>query len=129
MAMPTYEIRDIPDPLWKQLTARSTEDGYPLHALVLQLLEDYADGHIRPRGEAPLQKYVFLKSPYRRLLANDLEFHAYSVKRKWQELRELVEMEDGRDSQSMRVMDSVEPTHRSGILAWLERLLVKRVGG
>lgn len=127
MAMPTYEIRDIPDPLWKQLTTRATEDGYPLHALVLRLLADYADGRIRPHGEAPLQKYAFLKSPYRRMLTNDLEFHGYPVKRKWQELRELVEMEDGRGSNSMRIMDSVEPTHRAGILTWLERLTVRQV--
>ena len=129
MAMPKYEIRDIPDPLWKQLTARADRDGYPLHELVLQLLDDYAEGRTRPSGAAALDVFSFLKVPFRKLLVANPSVIAVPVRERWQQLRGVVESENGAVSPLLKLMDDVEPTHRAGILRWLERLTVKMVPG
>jgi hypothetical protein len=124
--MPTYEIRDIPDPLWKALTERATHDGYPLHVLVLQLLEDYAAGEITPGGAPPpLLAYAFLKEPFRRLLIASPDMIAWPVRERWARLRSSVEQQPA----SCQLMDAVPSTNRAAILTWLERQTVKQVEG
>src|SRR2546421_110320 len=51
--MPQYVLRDVPSDLWNRVKTRSTQDGWPLRPLFLQLLDDYASGRIRPSTKTP----------------------------------------------------------------------------
>jgi hypothetical protein len=51
--MATFALRGINDPLWQRVTARARADGWPLRALLLRLLDDYAAGRITPSGAPP----------------------------------------------------------------------------
>lgn len=51
--MPQYILRHVPAELWANVRARATHDGWPLRALLLQLLEDYADHHCQPSVPPP----------------------------------------------------------------------------
>jgi hypothetical protein len=44
--MPAYILRNIPPDLWARFKARSEADGIPMRALVLLLIEAYADGKV-----------------------------------------------------------------------------------
>jgi hypothetical protein len=52
--MPQYILRDIPEGLWKRVKTRAERDGWPLRALMLQLLEDFAVGRVTPGGTPPI---------------------------------------------------------------------------
>jgi hypothetical protein len=128
MAMPKYEIRDIPEPLWQKLTARANREGYPLGALFLDLIRDYGNESISPRGDPPLQVYAFLKEPFRLLLSKNPAAIGQSTRERWESLREFIRLEEGTDdSVRLVTMDAVSPAHRAGILNWLERSTVVQV--
>ena len=54
--MPQYVLRSIPEELWQRVTDRATIDCWPMRALLLQLLEDYADRRISPSVASPARK-------------------------------------------------------------------------
>lgn len=47
--MPSYILRTIDPGLWARVKARSEADELPLRAVILALLEMYADGKISVR--------------------------------------------------------------------------------
>ena len=53
--MPQYILRDLPEGLWRRVKARAERDGWPLRALILQLLEDFAVERITPGGPPPMR--------------------------------------------------------------------------
>lgn len=48
--MATYILRDIPVGLWTAVKDRSHRQGWPVRPLLLDLLQQYADGRISPSG-------------------------------------------------------------------------------
>jgi len=44
--MPAYILRNIDPTLWARFKARSEAEGIPMRALVLLLIEAYADGKV-----------------------------------------------------------------------------------
>lgn len=44
--MPSYILRNIDPDLWARFKARSEAEGIPMRALVLLLVEAYADGKV-----------------------------------------------------------------------------------
>ena len=50
--MAQYILRNLPTDLWAKLKDRATREGWPLRALLLQLVEDYVAGRVTPT-EAP----------------------------------------------------------------------------
>jgi len=52
--MPQYILRDLPPQLWTTVKQRAERDGWPLRALILRLLEDYASGRITPIAHPPV---------------------------------------------------------------------------
>ena len=52
--MPQYILRDLPPRLWQDVRERAHRDGWPLRALILQLLQDFADERVTPSGPAPM---------------------------------------------------------------------------
>jgi hypothetical protein len=44
--MPSYILRNIDPALWARFKARSEAEGIPMRALVLLLVEAYADGKV-----------------------------------------------------------------------------------
>lgn len=44
--MPSYILRNMDPELWARFKARSEQDGIPMRALILKLVELYADGKI-----------------------------------------------------------------------------------
>ena len=51
--MPSYILRDLPPDLWDKFRKRAELQRWPLRALILHLLELYADGKIQLAGEPP----------------------------------------------------------------------------
>lgn len=47
--MPSYILRNIDESLWARVKARSEADNIPLRAIILALLEMYADGKVSVR--------------------------------------------------------------------------------
>ena len=54
--MPQYVLRNIPEDLWRRVSERATLDQWPKRALLLQLLEDYADRRISPSVASPARE-------------------------------------------------------------------------
>lgn len=52
--MPNYMLRNVPAAIWDPARARADRDGWPLKALILRLMEDYAAGRITPSGQPPM---------------------------------------------------------------------------
>lgn len=46
--MPSYVLRDLPPEVWEQFRARASAEGWPLRALFLELIREYASGAISP---------------------------------------------------------------------------------
>lgn len=51
--MAQWILRNRPDALWARVRRRADAEGWPMRALILRLLEDYADQRIAPSGEVP----------------------------------------------------------------------------
>jgi hypothetical protein len=51
--LPTYVIRNLPEPIWTRVKARSEAEGIPLRAVILKLLELYGLGEVVIRAERP----------------------------------------------------------------------------
>lgn len=51
--MSTYILRDLPPELWEKAKQRAERDGWPLRALLLQLLDDYGAVRIHPTTRPP----------------------------------------------------------------------------
>ena len=49
--MPNYILRDIPLELWVHVKGRAQVLGWPLRALILRLLKDFAEERITPSGQ------------------------------------------------------------------------------
>lgn len=61
--MTTYLLRAIDPSLWARFRARATHDGLPMRAVLLRLIEAYADGRLnlsahrtRPTDGRPLPR-------------------------------------------------------------------------
>jgi hypothetical protein len=51
--MSNYILRDVPPETWQGFRGRAAEEGWPMRALLLRLMQDYADGRIKPSGSPP----------------------------------------------------------------------------
>src|SRR5437868_8174824 len=51
--MPQYILRDLPTEMWDKVKQRAQRDGWPLRALMLQLLDDYGAFRISPTTRPP----------------------------------------------------------------------------
>ncbi len=51
--MPSYILRTINPELWARVKARSEADGIPLRAIILKLLEMYADHRVIIKADEP----------------------------------------------------------------------------
>lgn len=48
--MPSYILRTIDPDLWARVKTRAESDGIPLRAIILALLEMYADGKVNVKS-------------------------------------------------------------------------------
>jgi hypothetical protein len=51
--MANYVLANIPSQLWFAFRNRADEDRWDIRALLLQLMQDYVDGKIRPSTNPP----------------------------------------------------------------------------
>jgi hypothetical protein len=51
--MPSYILRKINPELWARFKARSESEGIPMRALMLKLIEAYANGEITISANRP----------------------------------------------------------------------------
>ena len=51
--MPDYLIPKIPSQLWFAFRNRADHEQWPIRSLLLQLIQDYADGKVGPTTEPP----------------------------------------------------------------------------
>ena len=49
--MPSYILRTIDPDLWARVKARSAQDGIPLRAIILKLLEMYAQQRVHLKAD------------------------------------------------------------------------------
>jgi hypothetical protein len=51
--MSQYILRDLPPDMWMRFKRRAELQQWPIRALILRLLEDYADNRITPSAASP----------------------------------------------------------------------------
>lgn len=51
--MPQYILRDLDREMWGRARAAADQAGWPMRALIVQLLEDYAAGRLQPSQGPP----------------------------------------------------------------------------
>lgn len=51
--MSMFVLKFVPEDVWTCFKARADAERWPLKALVLRLMEDYAHGRLTPSGEPP----------------------------------------------------------------------------
>src|SRR5262249_45292729 len=89
-AMAQYVLRDIPDDQWERFKSKARTDGWPLRALVLELMKDYADARLRPHRRAPMQKYGALTPFYIQLIREHPEILHFDDHTIWGNLQNFV---------------------------------------
>src|SRR4051812_4411227 len=64
--MPEYVLRNLDPVLWSRFTERANREGWPIKALIVELLEAYADGVAAPQKAAPKQlpEWAWLREYY-----------------------------------------------------------------
>jgi hypothetical protein len=53
--MPSYILRNLPPDLWARFKSRSEQEGIPMRALMLKLIELYASGQIAVQATQPTE--------------------------------------------------------------------------
>lgn len=51
--MPQYILRDLDPQQWGRIRTKADQDRWPMRALILQLLDDYAAGRVAPSVPPP----------------------------------------------------------------------------
>jgi hypothetical protein len=122
--MPQYILRDIPPAFWDRVKARALLDGWPLRPLILQLLEDYADGKLAPSARPPLQPLAIFSwmKPYYRQLAQQHPgpLLKYPEPVQWTMLRAAIARSNPPgDRTRLEAVDGISRDRHSAILKWL----------
>ena len=52
--MPTYLLQGLPHDVWENFKSRSEREGWPLEALLIQLVRDYSAGRINVTRRPPV---------------------------------------------------------------------------
>lgn len=118
--MPEYTLRNVDPELWSQFVNRAKQEGWPIRALIVALLEEYARGTftlpVPPPRELP--EYGWLRAHFRAAAKNP-DFLMLPTPLQWEALvDQVVKSEAGA---SWRDVDQVPPEKRGDILRWLEK--------
>lgn len=118
-----YILRDIPPDIWSRFSSRASEEGWPLRALILQLLDEYGARRIRHIGAPPEQMpiWAWLRPSFRHLARNP-RFSELGFDDQWQALIEEVRRQ--RPS-AASTLESALPDRRTQVLNWLQQTAVK----
>lgn len=116
--MPQYKLNDIPVDLWARFKERAQREGWPLRALFLQLMDDYAQGRIeRLSGLAPQQMPTFgWLRPFYRIASRDPDFVNDSSVNQWERLTETVV---GTSATYLNWVNAIPHPLRPQVLNWL----------
>ena len=122
-----YELKDVPTDAWAAFTGRAIEQGWPVRALLLQLMRDYGHGQIMLSAPAPPHKSAFawLMVPYR-AVAGIPEFAAASEGGQWLRLSEHIKRQNPARQQDV---DAIPVERRRELLAWLRSTAVSDLEG
>lgn len=116
--MPQYSLRDLPSELWRRFTERAHAERWPLRALLLQLMDDYASGTVHPTSGPPHQnpEYAWLL-PYYRRLAQRSDFLEIDDLERWHRLVDEVQR---RNPTNLPVLSVLPVDVKLDILQWLD---------
>lgn len=118
--MANYVLRDLPDPLWDRVKARAEQLGWPLRPLFVQLLTDFADGHIAPQGSSPMAAYGWLTTYFRDLSNRDPGFETANEDVQFMKLRKhLLENGPPEDRPLVMSLTKLDPLRWRAVVKWL----------
>jgi hypothetical protein len=118
--MPQYTLRDLPQDLWGRFTSKANHEHWPLRALFIQMMDDFASGRSRPKGAPPEQMpiYAWVRPYYAHLSRSLPGFRQHSYNAQWQLLISHLRSERPRASDGS--LDLLEPSRRTQVLTWLD---------
>lgn len=118
--MPEYTLRNVPPELWSRFTERANREGWPIKALIVNLLEAYANGRVTPQTPAPKQlpQWAWLRQHYKAIARAD-KFAELDANEQWSALIDHVL--NSAAAMSWHSLDQVSPEQRGAILQWLRQ--------
>lgn len=118
--MPEYSLRNVPPELWSRFTERATREGWPIKALIVSLLEAYADGRVTPQTPAPKQlpQWAWLRQHYKTIAQAD-NFAELDANEQWRAL--IDQVLNSPAAMSWHSLEQLPPEQRAEILRWLHQ--------
>jgi len=119
--MAQYVLRSLPDDQWTEFQERAQRDGWPLRALFLAFVDEYAAGKFRPATHAPMTEYDWLRPHYRVVVEREGAFLKMPTALQWQLLQaEVTKTLDAQRRQTATTFfaATVGP-RREAVLRWL----------
>jgi hypothetical protein len=117
--MPQYTLRDLPPDLWSRFTSHATLEKWPLRALFIQMMDDFANGR-RPQGAPPEQMpiYAWVRPYYQYLTKFHPGFRRLSYQAQWQVL--ISHLRHERPNAGEGGLELLELSRRTQVLTWLD---------
>ena len=118
--MPEYVLRNVDPHLWSRFTERANCDGWPIKALVVSLMDDYANGVVTPTQPPPqeLPEFAWLRG-HHRIVAEQEGFAQLNPIEQWARLLDHVLKSPA--GGSWPVLDAVPAAKLAQILDWFTR--------
>lgn len=115
--MPNFVIRDVPPDTWSRFTERAKLENWPLRALFIQMMNDFAEGR-RPSSAPPEQMpvYAWIRPFYRTLARQKNQFLELDSAAQWQRLTQYVRIQNPHLVSSL---EQIPDTRRLQVLTWL----------
>lgn len=116
--MPEYVLRNVDPYLWSRFTERAQSEGWPIRALITNLLQAYASGEFTPTAPPPreLPEFAWLRAHYRQL-AQTPDFAPLDAAAQWERLVDHVLHTPA--AMAWRTLHDVPEEKRPEILRWL----------
>lgn len=120
--MAQYVLRNLPDDQWTEFQHRAQRDGWPLRALFLAFIDEYASGKFRPAMQAPMTEYDWLRPYYRVVAEREGAFSMMPLALQWSLLQTTVMNSidaQRRPTATTFFAATVGPSRREAVLRWL----------
>ena len=115
--MPNYVIRDVPPDIWSRFTERAKLENWPLRALFIQMMNDFADGR-HPNSAPPEQMpiYAWVRPYYRTLARRQNRFLDIDTATQWDRLVHYIREQN---PHLVGSLEQIPAERRPQVLTWL----------
>jgi hypothetical protein len=118
--MPEYALRNIDPTLWSRFTERANREGWPTKALLVALMDGYANDDINLGTPPPreLPQFAWLRSHYRQVASAE-DFSSLGCDCQWERL--VQQVLHSAAAMSWHSLDEVPQLRRTQVLRWLQQ--------